>query len=351
MRDSLPAPHPVLTRRLANQWSQVELAGRAGISRAAVNAIEGERLLPSIATALALAAGFKCSVEELLGRGGTAEAHSPEWAWTPRVEPCRYWEAEIGGRRLLYPVEGISLNCIPPDGVWPHGFGCDVGAHTAETTLILSCWDPAAGLLATEYARASGFRLIVLSRGSSKALDLLIRGLVHIAGLHRTTQEQPNRNAEPVRLQLGGGYRLVRVAQWQEGLALAAHNQTRSTRSVARSARCRALREAGSAARECLDELRAHAPGRTRHSDTAVAEPVRDGWADADVCVQLAAEEAGLNFLPVHAETLDFCYSSASEHDPRIQALIRLLHSRSYRRLVGDLPGGDARRTGETIAA
>jgi molybdate-binding protein len=100
-----------------------------------------------------------------------------------------------------------------------------------------------------------------------------------------------------------------------------------------------------------LDELRANAPGRTVHSHTAVAEAIRGGWADAGICVQLAAEEAGLNFLPVRTETLDFCYASAAQHDPRIQALIRLLHSRTYRRMVGDLPGYDARHTGETMAA
>ena len=50
---------------LARQWSQADLAQRAGISRAAVSAIEGERLSPSVATALALAAVFECSVEEL----------------------------------------------------------------------------------------------------------------------------------------------------------------------------------------------------------------------------------------------------------------------------------------------
>jgi DNA-binding XRE family transcriptional regulator len=47
----------------------MELAGRAGISRAAVSAIEGDRLSPSVTTALALAAVLDCSVEELFGCG------------------------------------------------------------------------------------------------------------------------------------------------------------------------------------------------------------------------------------------------------------------------------------------
>jgi DNA-binding XRE family transcriptional regulator len=55
------------------------LAERVGISRAAVSAIEGERLSPSVATALALAEVFECSVEELFGHARTAELSGPQW--------------------------------------------------------------------------------------------------------------------------------------------------------------------------------------------------------------------------------------------------------------------------------
>src|SRR3974377_1166670 len=95
----------VHAHRLARNWSQAALAKRVGISRGAVSAIEGERLSPSVATALALAEAFECTVEELFGRGGKSKAARGEWAWAPRGEPHRYWEAEVGQRRLLYPVE------------------------------------------------------------------------------------------------------------------------------------------------------------------------------------------------------------------------------------------------------
>jgi molybdate-binding protein len=67
------------------------------------------------------------------------------------------------------------------------------------------------------------------------------------------------------------------------------------------------------------------------------------------VCVQLAADEAGLNFLPVRTEMLDFCFADSLARDPRGQALIRLMRSRSHRRLVSELPGYDARETGELL--
>ena len=179
------AIHPVLARRSACEWSQAELARRAGISRAAVSAIEGVRLTPSVTAALALAAALECSVEELFGRPASVATRGPEWAWKPHTGGCRYWEAEVMGRRLLYPVEAVSLNPVPHDGLWNGGLCRESGEGSAETTLTLASCDPAAGLLAAEYARASGFRLMVFPRSGSAALDLVQKRLVHVAGLHR----------------------------------------------------------------------------------------------------------------------------------------------------------------------
>jgi molybdate-binding protein/transcriptional regulator with XRE-family HTH domain len=346
------AVNPVLARRRARGWSQAELARRAGISRAAVSAIEGARLTPSVTAALSLAAALDCSVEEFFGRSGASVLRGHEWAWAPRAEACRYWEAEVNRRRLLYPVEALSLNPIPHDGLCDGGVCRAPGAAPAETTLTLACCDPAAGLLAEEYGRASGFRLLVFPRSGGAALELVRARLVHVAGLHHSTAEHPQRNAETVRTQLGDGYQLLRAAQWEEGVALPADDRAGSPESVARSSRRWAAREPGSAARECLDELLGgrRFSGCQVDGHAAVAEAVHAGWAQAGICVKLCADEAGLNFLPVRTEMLDFCFSSTMQHDPRIQALIRLLRSRAYRRLVSELPGYDARHTGEMTA-
>lgn len=349
MATSNTSINAVLGRRTAQGWSQAELARRAGISRAAVSAIEGERLTPSVKAALALAGSLECSVEELFGRAGESVSFSPRWAWPPGVEHCRYWEAEVRQRRWLYPVEASSVNAIPHDGVWRGGVCREAGPTQAEATLTLACCDPAAGLLAAEYARASGFRMLVFPRGGAAALSLLRLGMVHVAGLHRSTEEQPERNAETVRTQLGSGHRLVRAAEWESGIALPRDDRARSVESIVRHAHRWAAREPGSAARECLDELlgRRQFSGRQVTGHPAVAEAVRAGWADAGVCVRFCADEAGINFVPLRRETLDFCFAAALQHDPRMQALIRLLRSKAHRQLVSELPGYDGRHTGE----
>ena len=349
MADRIQSTNAVFAHRISREWSQAELASRAGISRAAVSAIEGRRLTPSVAAALALAAALECSVEELFSRPTPATARGPEWAWAPRSQPCRFWEAEVSRRQLLYPVEATSLNPAPHDGISDRGFHQRRGTMSAESTLTLACCDPAASLLAAEYARASAFRLLVFPRGGRAALELVHQGLVHLAGLHLSTVECPERNAETVRSNLGDHYHLLRATRWEEGIALPGDDPTRSPESLARSSRRWAARESGSAARECLDELLGHQPfsGREVHGHAAVAEAVYSGWADAGICVRLCAEEAGLNFLPVRTEVLDFCFSASIRNDPRIQALIRLLRSDGYRRLQSELPGYDGRGTGE----
>ena len=81
-------------------WSQEELAARTGLSRAGISAIEMGRLVPSTAAALSLAAALGCTVEALFRLPGTMPAQGRgEWAWSPPSATCRYWRAEIAGRR------------------------------------------------------------------------------------------------------------------------------------------------------------------------------------------------------------------------------------------------------------
>jgi putative molybdopterin biosynthesis protein len=347
-----PLEHPVAVRRAARQWSQAELARRAALPRSSLSAIESQRLTPSVSAALALGQALECSVEELFGEPAVnAQPARPEWAWPPREKSGRYWEAEVSGRRWLYPAESAGRTALAHDGICAGGVPKASSGGAATRTLVMASCDPAAGLLAGAYAQASGFRLLVLSRGSGSALDLLQQGKAQVAGLHRATAEQPDLNLETVRARLGDGYCLLRAADWEEGVALRAGHAKTSLRSLRQEKHRWALREAGSAARECLEELHEGraVSGREVPGHTAVAEAVRDGWADAGVCVRIVADESGLTFLRVRTEALDLCLAKSFLRDPRGQALVRLLQSRGYRRLVSELPGYDARCTGELI--
>jgi molybdate-binding protein/transcriptional regulator with XRE-family HTH domain len=334
------------THRLQRGWSQAKLAGRSGISRAAVSAIEIQRLVPSVGAALSLASALGVTVEELFGPGSAA--NEPAWAWTPERTPCRYWQAMVNGRELHFPVEAVAA-FVPHDGVYREGKFERSGQTASETTLVMASCDPAASLLAAELARTSGIRLLVLPRSSRKALELLRQGLVHVAGVHLSTSEEPEANAHAVKESLGGQGRLLRVAAWQEGLAIEQSAGIRSVRSALRADLRWVGRETGSAARQCLDELLAKRspPQRLARDHRGVAEAVRCGWADIGVCHRLVTEEAQLRFLPVREENYDLCFAASAESDPRIQSLVRAVRSTSYRKLLGELPGIDTTAAGD----
>src|ERR1700730_2235188 len=95
-------------RRTRLGWSEEHLARRSGRSRAGISAIETDRLIPSAAAALALAAALECRVEDLF-RLRRPEPVDPLWAWPPGRDPCRYWAAEVGGVERLYPVTATPM--------------------------------------------------------------------------------------------------------------------------------------------------------------------------------------------------------------------------------------------------
>jgi len=343
-----PLTNRVKASRVAKGWSQDDLAAKAGISRAGVSAIETQRLVPSTAAALALAAAMECGVEDLF-QLESAPGREPIWAWQPKLGHGRYWRAIVAGCELLYPAEATNQGVISHDGTYDQGKRREAApARPSETLVIASC-DPAIALLAGHFNRRSGFRMIALQRSSREALGLLSRGLVHAAGVHYAQSGQLNRNAESSRELLQGDFALLRVARWQEVLAMASGRQLKTVGAAVRSAGRWIGREAGSAARELLDELLANRrpPRHVAYGHRGVAEAVRSGLADFGVCLRLVGEELGLRLLAVREEDYDLCIPAEYEGDPRIQSLIDTVQSAEYRSAIGDLPGYESFHTGE----
>ena len=335
--------------RVAQGWPQQELARRTGLSRAAVSAIETGRVVPSTAAALSLAAALDCTVESLFQLTGESSIE-PAWAWLPARE-SRYWLAEAGGRLLRYPVEATAAGVVPHDGVWRGAAPAAAGGTVdARRTLVMAGCDPAMGLLAAALSRR-GMRLLCLMRSSGRALDLLREGWVHVAGLH--LGDGVAGNDAVILARMGPGYRRIHVARWREGLALARGLGFGSIPAAVGGGLRWVGREEGSGAKRCQDLiLEVHEPFTDAGSHIApdhraVVETIRTGWAQAGVCVELAAVEAGLDFLAAREEDYDLCYSTSLEGDPRLVALLDTVRTREYARLVSELPGYDARRTGE----
>jgi molybdate-binding protein/transcriptional regulator with XRE-family HTH domain len=353
MHDRILSNHVGRFRRESG-WSQQELARRAGVSRAEVSAIENGRLVPSTASALRLAAALERSVEDLfeLPGGRSAPVSGPTWAWAPGARSGRFWEARVGSRTLLFPVETTSLGEVPHDGVFHGSLLLREPSSAPEKTLVIAGCDPAVGLLVSELGRVEGVRVIPLTRASRPALSLLESGLVHAAGLHWSEESARDANASVVGKTLGRGFRLLHLARWQEGVALGAGLRARSRSALVKGPVRWVAREEGSGARRCLDRLlEGRRPVRSfRHlacDHRGVALAIRGGWAEAGVAVRLAAEEAGLGFLALQKEDYELCYSNALVGDSVVTALRRALRSVVLKKLYRDLPGYEVRRMGE----
>jgi molybdate-binding protein/DNA-binding XRE family transcriptional regulator len=333
--------------------TQAALARRADVSRAEISAIETSRLVPSALVVLRLASALGVAVEDLFSLAAPATAL--DWAWPPRAGDQRVWEASVGERNLVYPVEATAAGTLRHDGR-ASGPALDrlPRAASPERTLVMAGCDPMVGLLAAEIAARSDVRLLPLTRSSTEALDLLQRGLVHVAGLHLADQSGRSLNEDAVRRRLGPGYRLVHVVRWEEGVAVA-RGRARSVGQLLRAPTRWVNREEGSGARRCLDRLlgtRRHPLGYERvvRDHRALAATVSSGWADAGICLRPVAAEARLDFLSVQREAYELCVADALLDDARVEALVAALRSSSYRLLLRDVPGWDARRTGDIRA-
>lgn len=341
----------VRDRRTALGWSQEELAARAGVSRAGLSAIEIGRLVPSVAASLAIASALGCRVEDLfrIASGESLPAEALAWI-PPGVDEFRCKEVEIGGIRRLFPLEASAQGVIGHDGIMRTGAYQRTGVSEPGKTLVMATCDPAVNLLAEELLRQTGVRLLSYRRSSRDALDMLRKGLAHVAGLHLAKADEPEANATAVVSMLGTGYTLVRMAKWEEGIAFAAGSDIPSAVLSLRDKVRWVGREPGSGARQCLDELLEMKSPRSMMlagDHQAVAAAVRNGWAEAGICLKIVGAESSLKFRTVREEAYDLCFASSDEHDPRIQALLQVSRSAGFRRTISELPGYDSKPMGE----
>jgi molybdate-binding protein len=250
----------------------------------------------------------------------------------------------------LFPAESDVQATQKHDGVAAAEFSLAAPPELADRTLVLAGCDPAAGLLAQEYQRQSGYRMVALVRSSQEAMDLLDQGRVHAAGVHWAEAGDRRGNAGALQDRgLRAEVALWHVADWEEGLAIRQGAQIRSARQVAKSRLQWIGRTAGAGSRRCQDQILGDRkpPARTAHDHRGVVEAIRSGWADVGACVRLASEEGRLAFIPISKESYDYCIPASLADDARLLALQAVLRSASYRAILLDLPGYDPRRCGD----
>jgi molybdate-binding protein/DNA-binding XRE family transcriptional regulator len=388
-------PTPLVDRgrlrltRLARALSQEQLAQASGVSRQAIAGIESGRWAPSLKVALAIARALGSSVEELFG----ADAPLPQVDAQVVAEDGdgttegRVALAAVMGRVVAYPLRNDSASdfgfrpasavVAPPSSEAEQASTTEAGrksdrrslsAHQIaplRPTVVVAGCDPALPLISVPLGRLERpLDLLWWPCGSGTAVELLLAGQVHLAGVHRPG---PGQGAESGRGErdaaaLRGVLDIVTIgfAGWREGLVARPDlaDKVKDLSDVARLDLRLVNREQGSEARSLLERECRRLRVVARHLvgyDTAVtghlqlASAISGGLGDVGVASEPAALAYGLAFVPLVTERCDLVVRRAALHSPEVQGLLLALQSGWLRPQLDALPGYDASMCGEVV--
>jgi molybdate-binding protein/DNA-binding XRE family transcriptional regulator len=359
--------------REACGMSAAELARRTGVSRQTVYAIENGTFIPNTAVALRMAQVLGVPVEQLFSLA--AETEAPEAraricravmiVGAPRPDlpvrlasaasgwvcaPCRmqgYYLAQMDGRiRRVLGGARVEVECLNPDA--------------ADGVVAVAGCDPALGLLASAAQSAGAARVLLAPVSSRKAMDLLKKGRVRVAGVHLKDPASGVWNLPFLRRAFPDEDLIVATfARWQEGLVVARGNPLglRGVEDLARPGVRFINREPGTGSRALLDRLlRAAGLSRTsiRGYETVVgghlpaAAAVARGEADCCIAASSAARAYKLDFIPLEEERFDLAARRGDLELPPVRALFEVLSTGWFRKRLAAAAGYDVAETGKT---
>jgi putative molybdopterin biosynthesis protein len=208
----------------------------------------------------------------------------------------------------------------------------------------------------------SPIELLLLPIGSLEGLLALRQGAAHMAGCHLLDAESGEYNLPYVRhLFPDREIALITLANREQGLIVAGGNPrgVHSLEDLARPDVMMINRNRGSGTRLWLDRqirglglpvesLRGYQ--REVQTHTAVAEAVRRGAVDVGLGLRAAADECGLDFIPLFYERFDLVLPKEGLQSRAMQPIFDQLVSARFRQYLEKLGGYQASHTGEQLS-
>lgn len=237
--------------------------------------------------------------------------------------------------------------------------GKTVGNHGSMIRLDASHGFAVAAFL--KQASESGLSIDLRYRNSSDAVAALSRGESDMAGFHVPMGEFESLAMDRYRRWLDPKtHQLIHLAVRAQGLFVNPGNplNIRSVPDLARSDVRFVNRQAGSGTRMLLELMMhskhispSHINGfeNTEFTHSAVAAFIASGMADVGFGVQTAAERFKLDFIPLVQERYFFAVNAEVMNQPHMHQMISVLRSSGFRHVVNQLPGYDAKHTGEIL--
>ncbi len=347
-------------QRKAAGFSQNALAARVGVSRQAILAIEAGRNVPSTSLGLRLAYALGCAIEDifrLVHDPGLHARLAPAYGGEagPRVALGRVDDQWVAHK---LPAHGMTAadGIVTSEGDGSTAIVRPLGdsAHLEHNVLVAGC-APLLGAVAHRVERRfSDARVTWLQVGNRQAIDLLAAGLVHMAGLHLSGDNDDLATA--ARRALPGRRVLVaNLTRWRQGLVVRPGNPLGidTGADLLRPELRVVRREEGSgahdlAARFLGAEGACHPDGGpAAASHREVARLVRSGSADVGIAIESAALAEGLDFVPLAEERFDLVVAQDTASRAPVARVIETLDDPSFRTEVEHLPGYDGSLSGE----
>jgi putative molybdopterin biosynthesis protein len=361
--------------RQARGFSQQQLAGMAGVARQTVSVVESGLSDPSLRVALALARALGMTVEDLFGPISPEPLVSASPLAPLGTAGGRVTLAPVGGVLVALPLSGATATragFLPASGLVTPGGGAapgvgDVPAAAGPVqpigpprpTLMVAGCDPALPLLEAPLALFDPpVEFAWWPCASGEALRLAAAGLAHVAGV----QLRDSGGDDAASDLLGTGAEILRFCSWREGLILrpGLGGGVAGVRDLPGSGLRLVNQGPGTDARRVLDrELSGHGiePGQLPGYETAapghleVAAAIAAGVADVGVASEPAALAYGLSFVPLSQENFYLVIPAAHAGSHEVRGMVRALSSRWLLDQLASLPGYDASRCGEPVAA
>jgi len=355
-----------------------ELASRIGVTRQTVYAMEAGSYVPNTLVALKTAQVLGVQVEDLFRieddvlparYTGNVEILPGEQDAQPGqpIQLCR-----VGRRLVATCPEPLTWSMPAADAVLVNAgrSGKRKGKATVQLLqdekelgkrLMVAGCDPGISVLSRHLQRA-GIELVVVSRNSSQALDLLKQGLVHIAGTHLRDNATGESNLPAVRQRFANHtVAVIGFALWEEGIVVGRGNPKgiRVIADFARKGITIVNRESGAGCRLMLDsrleQLGIAAASVKGYRQIALghlpaAWHVLTGKADCCIATKAAARVFGLDFIPLLSERYDLVIRRPDLSLAGVQALLDTLGRAAFRRELEGLGGYDTRTAGDRLA-
>ncbi len=361
--------------------SVAKLAAVVGVSRQTIYAIESGKYIPNAVVVLKLADFLGVTVEEVF----RLETSLPQPAHMEDVELLsKDWGARAGQPVALCRVNGRLIAAPPEPGTWslPEADGVLIespgGAKAAskasmkasvevlgdswkfDNRVLMAGCDPGASVL-VRHLRRQGVELVVSYQNSSRSLELLKEGVIHIAGTHIRAEQTGEFNLPKIHRMFGKDEVAVfSFALWEEGIAVAPGNPKEIRRIddlVRRDIRI-SNRESGAGSRVLLDALltRAGIKGemvsgydKIAFGHLPSARQVQMGRADCCMNTSAAARVFGLDLVPLVSERYDLVLYKRDLKLPQVQAVLETLARASFRHELESIGGYDMKTAGDRL--